>query len=61
MRNAMIFSLVAYLLLLQLTIPMFGNHGLFFGLAFFMLIRALSLLFYFPGIEAAIRETSMPD
>ncbi len=61
MRNAMIFSLVAYLLLLQLTIPMFGNHGLFFGLAFFMLIRALSLLFYFPGIEAAIRETSKPD
>ena len=61
MRNAMIFSLVAYLLLLQLTIPMFGNHGLYFGLAFFMLIRALSLLFYFPGIEAAIRETSMPD
>jgi len=61
MRNAMIFSLVAYLLLLQLTIPMFGNHGLFFGLAFFMLIRALSLLFYFPGIEAAIRETSVPD
>jgi len=61
MRNAMIFSLVAYLLLLQLTIPMFGNHGLFFGLAFFMLIRALTLLFYFPGIEAAIRETSVPD
>ena len=61
MRNAMIFSLVAYLLLLQLTIPMFGNHGLFFGLAFFMLIRALSLLFYFPGIESAIRETSVPD
>jgi len=25
------------------------------------LIRALSLLFYFPGIEAAIRETSVPD
>ena len=61
MRNAMIFSLVAYLLLLQLAIPMFGNHGLFFGLAFFMLIRALSLLFYFPGIEAAIRQVRVPD
>ncbi|MBT8433358.1 MAG: MATE family efflux transporter [Gammaproteobacteria bacterium] len=61
MRNAMIFSLLAYLLLLQLTIPMFGNHGLFLGLAFFMLIRALSLLFYFPGIEAAIREVRVPD
>ena len=61
MRNAMIFSLVAYLLLLQLTIPMYGNHGLFFGLAFFMLIRALTLLFYFPGIEAAIRQVRVPD
>ena len=61
MRNAMIFSLVTYLLLLQLAIPMFGNHGLFFGLAFFMLIRALSLLFYFPGIEAAMRKPDEAD
>jgi len=61
MRNAMIFSLLAYLLLLQLILPLYGNHGLFLGLAFFMLIRALSLLFYFPGIEAAIRETSETD
>lgn len=57
MRNAMIFSLLAYLALLQITLPIFGNHGLFLGLAFFMLIRAVSLLFYFPGIEAAIRAT----
>ena len=55
MRNAMIVSLLAYLALLQWTIPVYGNHGLFLGLAVFMLIRALSLLFYFPGIEAAIR------
>lgn len=55
MRNAMIISLLAYLALLQWTIPAWGNHGLFLGLMFFMLIRALSLLFYFPGIEAAIR------
>lgn len=54
MRNAMIFSLLAYLVLLQLTIPLLGNHGLFLGLAIFMLIRAASLLFYFPGIEAAM-------
>ena len=55
MRNAMIVSLLAYLALLQWTIPVYGNHGLFLGLMCFMLIRALSLLFYFPGIEAAIR------
>jgi MATE family multidrug resistance protein len=58
MRNAMIFSLLAYLVFLQFTIPVLGNHGLFLGLAFFMLIRAASLLFYFRGIEIAIRETS---
>jgi MATE family multidrug resistance protein len=57
MRNAMIVSLLAYLALLEWTIPAYGNHGLYLGLMFFMLIRALSLLFYFPGIEAAIRST----
>jgi MATE family multidrug resistance protein len=61
MRNAMIVSLLAYLVLLQLIIPSFGNHGLFFGLAFFMVIRAASLLFYFPGIEAAMRKSSEAD
>ena len=54
MRNAMIFSLLCYLAVLQLSIPWLGNHGLFLGLMFFMLLRALSLLFYFPGIEAAM-------
>ena len=61
MRNAMMLSVLIYLLLLQLTIPLFGNHGLFLGLACFMLIRAVSLLFYFPGIEAAIRQSSESD
>jgi len=55
MRNAMIFSLLFYLAILQVTIPLLGNHGLFLGLTLFMLIRALSLLFYFPGIETAIQ------
>lgn len=57
MRNAMIFSLLTYLLVLQLTIPWLGNHGLFLGLAFFMLMRAASLLFYLRGIETAIRSS----
>jgi len=61
MRNAMIFSLVAYLALLQWTIPSMGNHGLFFGLTVFMLIRALSLLFYYRGIEAAIFENELSE
>ena len=55
MRNAMIITLLGYLALLQWTIPMLGNHGLFLGLAILMLLRALTLLFYFPGVETAIR------
>jgi MATE family multidrug resistance protein len=55
MRNAMIISMLLYLAILQLTIPLFGNHGLYLGLTLFMLIRAASLLFYYPAIEAAIR------
>jgi len=56
MRNAMFVSLLLYLALLQLTIPLLDNHGLFLGLSVFMLLRGLSLLFYFPGIEATIRS-----
>jgi MATE family multidrug resistance protein len=61
MRNAMIFSLIAYLALLQWAIPAMGNHGLFFGLAVFMLIRAASLLFYYRGIETAIRQIEVVE
>ena len=61
MRNAMIFSLLAYLGLLQWSIDEFGNHGLFLGLMFFMLIRAASLLFYFPGIDRAIVDAYKPE
>ena len=61
MRNAMIVSLLLYLGLLQLTIPAFGNHGLFLGLLAFMLLRALTLLFYFRGIEAVMRNEAVMD
>ncbi len=54
MRNAMLFSMLAYLLLLSVLIPWWGNHGLFLGLSLFMLIRALTLGFYYPRILAAI-------
>jgi MATE family multidrug resistance protein len=56
MRNAMIISTLAYLAVLQLTIPLLGNHGLFLGLAFFMIFRALTLLFYYRGIETTIQS-----
>ncbi len=54
MRNAMIASMIIYLLLLSLLVPWLGNHGLFFGLCLFMVIRAISLALYYPGILTAI-------
>jgi MATE family multidrug resistance protein len=58
MRNAMIVSVLAYLALMHWTIPAFGNHGLFLGLTCFMLIRAATLLVYYPRIEQSMRSDS---
>jgi MATE family multidrug resistance protein len=54
MRNAMLFSMLVYLLLLSFLVPWWGNHGLFLSLSLFMAIRALTLGFYYPKILAAI-------
>jgi MATE family multidrug resistance protein len=54
MRNAMVFSMLAYLLLLSFLVPWWGNHGLFLSLSLFMVIRALTLGFYYPRILAGI-------
>lgn len=56
MRNAMLVSLACYLMLLQILVPRWGNDGMFLGLMLFMLIRAVTLLFYFPNIERSIRH-----
>ena len=53
MRNAMIMSVLIYLVLLQFLIPLWGNHGLFLGLSLFMIIRAITLGFYYPRIVKA--------
>ena len=56
MRNAMLVSMLIYLALLQWLVPQWGNHGLFLGLSLFMLIRALTLGFYYPRIVRAIED-----
>lgn len=56
MRNAMIVSMLGYLVLVTLLTPGLGNHGLFLALSLFMLIRALSLGFYYPRILTAMRD-----
>ena len=54
MRNAMLVSMLIYLALLQWLVPQWGNHGLFLSLSLFMLIRALTLGWYYPRIVRAI-------
>ena len=50
MRNAMIVSMLMYFGLLAILVPMLGNHGLFLSLTLFMILRALTLCYYYPSI-----------
>ncbi|MEM7563537.1 MAG: MATE family efflux transporter [Pseudomonadota bacterium] len=54
MRHAMIISLVFYLVVVQLSLPVLGNHGLFLSLILFMVMRAVTLLFHYRNIENAM-------
>jgi MATE family multidrug resistance protein len=54
MRNAMLVSAVIYVVSLTLLIPWLDNHGLWLGLSGFMLIRAVTLGFYYRNIPASI-------
>jgi len=54
MRNAMLLSMLFYLVLLGLLVPYWGNHGLFLALSLFMLMRSITLGFYYPRILAGI-------
>lgn len=50
MRNAMIISLAVYLAAVTLTLPLWGNHGLWLSLIIFMVVRALTLGWKLPAI-----------
>ena len=54
MRNAMVISMLGYLLMLFLLVPWLGNHGLFLSLSLFMVLRALTLGYYYPRIVRAM-------
>ena len=54
MRNAMIVATVVYLAAIHLLIAWQGNHGLFLGLSLFMVLRAVTLGFYYPRILSAM-------
>lgn len=57
MRNAMVVSTVVYIGLVWLLLPLLGNHGLFLALSLFMILRAITLWYYYPGVlRAVIKE-----
>ena len=52
MRNAMLFSLLAYLLAFFALDPLLGNHGLWLSLMIYFIARGASLAWYLPRISA---------
>ena len=50
MRNAMIISVISFIVISIYLTKYFGNHGLWFSLMCFMVLRSLTLKFYFNKI-----------
>ncbi len=50
LRNAMIFSVISFIIISIYLTKSFGNHGLWFSLLCFMVFRSLTLKFYFNKI-----------
>jgi len=50
MRNAMIISVLSFIIISIYLTKYFGNHGLWFSLLCFMILRSLTLKFYFSKI-----------
>ena len=50
MRNGMIVSIVLFLLSSHFLVSNFGNHGLWLSLLFFMIMRSITLNYYFNRI-----------
>lgn len=54
LRNGMIVSVVIYVVILHLVEGPFGNHGLWFAMTAFMLLRGVVLAWYYPRILRSI-------
>ena len=50
MRNGMIFSVLIFIFMSHLLVNIFGNHGLWAALLFFMIMRSITLNYYFNRI-----------
>ena len=50
MRNAMVLSVISFLISSQFLVNILGNHGLWLSLLFFMVMRSITLNYYFNRI-----------
>jgi MATE family multidrug resistance protein len=56
MRNAMMISLLVFILALSLLVPAYANHGLWAALTVLMITRAIALGFYYPALEKSVED-----
>jgi len=54
MRNAMMVSVVAYVAMIALLVPTFGNHGLWLAYCLFAVVRAGTLAMRYPRLERSL-------
>ncbi|WP_299373432.1 MATE family efflux transporter [uncultured Kiloniella sp.] len=58
LRNAMIQSLLIFLISAWFLVPMWGNHGLWLSMMLYMATRGLTLFRYYPALANSIGATS---
>ena len=61
MRNAGILSLVVYLAIGWPLVNAYGNTGLWLALISFIILRAASLLVFYPNLKQSISARSTAD
>ncbi len=54
MRNSMLLSLLLYVVLSWVLIPLWHNHGLWLSFMIFMAMRGITLGLWFPRIERSM-------
>lgn len=62
LRNASVMATLVFLVLSTVLVPAFSNHGLWIAFIGFIVLRAVFLGFYFPGLQRQFKATAMsPD
>jgi MATE family multidrug resistance protein len=56
MRNGMLIALAVYLLCVWVSLPLLGNHGLWLSMIAFLMVRGVTLGFWYPRIERRLEH-----